>query len=95
MHGQALDVGARLGELAAAEGLAVEHVAVRPVAQRPAEMAALHVLNLRTWRHDPMASGFDGDELDALDDALVAIARGGPAEPVEQDLGELVVAAPS
>ena len=56
-------------------------------------MAALHVLNLRSWRRDPEAADFDGDELDALDEALVAIARGGPAEPVEQDLGELVVAA--
>ncbi len=92
-HGQALDVGGRLGELAAAAGLTVEYAGVRPVAQRPAEMAALHVLNLRSWRSDPAAMGFDADELDALDDALAAIARGGPAEPVEQDLGELVVAA--
>ena len=38
-------------------------------------------------------TAIDADELDALDDALVAIARGGQAEPVEQDLGELVVAA--
>jgi hypothetical protein len=53
-------------------------------------MAALHVLNLRTWRRDREAADFDDDELDALDEALVAIARGGPAEPVEQDLGELV-----
>jgi hypothetical protein len=37
-----------------------------------------------------MAASLDADELDALDDALVAIARGGPAEPVEQELGELV-----
>jgi hypothetical protein len=62
-------------------------------AQRPAEMAALHVLNLRTWRYDPLAGGFDADELDALDDALAAIARRGPAEPVEQELGELVATA--
>jgi SAM-dependent methyltransferase len=92
-HGQALDVGSRLGELAAAQGLLVEHAGIRQVEPRPAEMAALHVLNLRTWRHDPAAAAFDADELDGLDDALVAIARGGPAEPVEQDLGELVVAA--
>ncbi len=92
-HGQALDVGARLADLAAEAGLHVERAAVRPLEQRPREMAALHVLNLRTWRHDREAADFDGDELDALDEALVAIARGGPAEPVEQDLGELVVAA--
>jgi SAM-dependent methyltransferase len=94
LHEQALDVGSQLPELAAAAGLTVEHAGRRPVAQRPAEMAALHVLNLRTWRHDPLAGGFDDDELDALDEALVAIARGGPAEPVEQELGELVAAAP-
>jgi SAM-dependent methyltransferase len=92
-HGQALDVGAQLPELAAAAGLRVEHAGRRPVAQRPAEMAALHVLNLRTWREDPEARGFDADELDALDDALVAIARGGAAEPVEQELGDLVAVA--
>ena len=89
-HGQALDVGSQLAELAAAAGLRVEHAGRRPVTQRPAEMAALHVLNLRTWREDPGAAGFDADELDALDDALADIARGGPAEPVEQELGELV-----
>jgi SAM-dependent methyltransferase len=92
-HGQALDVGARLAELAAEAGLTVERAAVRQLEQEPREMAALHVLNLRSWRRDPEAADFDDDELDALDDALVAIARGGPAEPVEQDLGELVVAA--
>jgi SAM-dependent methyltransferase len=91
LHEQALDVGSQLPELAAAAGLRVEHAGRRPVAQRPAEMAALHVLNLRTWRQDPAAGGFDPDELDALDEALAAIARGGPAEPVEQELGELVV----
>jgi trans-aconitate 2-methyltransferase len=92
-HGQALDVGSRLAELASAAGLALEHTGLRSIAPRPAEMAALHVLNLRVWRNDPVAADFDGDELDALDDALVAIARGGPAEPVEQELGELVVVA--
>ena len=89
-HGQALDVGTRLADLAAEAGLQVERAAIRPLEQRPSEMAALHVLNLRTWRRDREAADFDDDELDALDEALVAIARGGPAEPVEQDLGELV-----
>jgi len=92
-HGQALDVGARLDELAAEAGLVTERAAIRPLQQKPREMAALHVLNLRTWRHDPEAADLDDEELDALDEALVAIARGGPAEPVEQDLGELVVTA--
>jgi trans-aconitate 2-methyltransferase len=92
-HGQALEVGARLADLAGEAGLVVEHARVRPLVQRPGEMAALHVLNLRGWRRDPEAADFDDDELDALDEALVGIARGGPAEPVEQDLGELVVTA--
>jgi trans-aconitate 2-methyltransferase len=100
LHGQALDVGSRLGYHAAAaiedDGLVLEHHGVRPVTQRPAEMAALHLPNLRTWRTDPLAeAAFDPEELDALDDALLAIARGAPCEPVEQDLGELVLAAPA
>ncbi len=92
-HGQALDVGARLAELAAGTGLVTEHAGRRELSQPPREMAALHVLNLRTWRSDPQAADFDEDELDALDAALVAIAHGGPAESVEQDLGELVLCA--
>jgi trans-aconitate 2-methyltransferase len=92
-HGQALDVGARLAELATGSGLVVERAGIRPLVQKPSEMAALHVLNLRSWRRDPDAADFDDDELDALDDALVAVAMGGHAEPVEQDLGELVVTA--
>lgn len=91
-HGQELDIGARLGGLAAGTGLVVEHEGTREVLARPAEMAALHVLNLRTWRHTDYArGGFDEDELDALDEALVAVARGGPSEPVEAELGELVL----
>jgi trans-aconitate 2-methyltransferase len=54
------------------------------------------VLNLRTWRTDPFAArAFDPDELDALDAALVGIAHGGPSEPIEQDLAEVVVARPA
>src|SRR4029079_10540093 len=62
-HGQALDVGARLAEHAATAGLALEPTGLRSIAPRPAEMAALHVLNLRVWRNDPVAADFDGDEL--------------------------------
>jgi SAM-dependent methyltransferase len=96
-HGQALDVGQDLGRIAAeslrpGSGLAVEHVAVRPWHPPVVAMATLHVLNLRTWRDDPFAAGaFDADELDALDDALSAIAHGAPSEPIEQDLAEVVV----
>ena len=92
-HGQPLDVGSRLRELAAEAGTPVVHAAIRPLRPKCREMAVVHVLNLRTWRNDPAAADFDADELDALDQALVTIARGGPAEPIEQELGELVVTA--
>jgi len=92
-HGQSLDVGARLVELARGSGLAVEHHAIRPLRPDVRAMAALHVLNLRTWRDDTVARGqFDGDELDGLDAALVELAHGrAAAEPIEQDLAELVL----
>ncbi len=93
-HGQALDIGARLAELAADSGLEVAHTGVRELRPPVAAMAALHVLNLRTWRRDPYAEyAFDDEELDALDEALAGIAHGGPSAVVEQDLGELVLQA--
>jgi SAM-dependent methyltransferase len=93
-HGQALDVGARLAEVADGCGLEVLRAGVRELRPKTVEMATLHVLNLRTWREDDFArAAFDPDELDALGTALSAIAHGGPAEPVEQDLGELVLQA--
>jgi trans-aconitate 2-methyltransferase len=94
-HGQSLDVGRDLrliAEDALSPGLVVEHAAVRPWHPPVAAMATLHVLNLRSWREDRFAArAFDPDELDALDAALVGIAHGGPSEPIEQDLAEVVV----
>ena len=93
-HDQALDVGRRLAEMGQESGLRIEHQVIRPWHPPIAEMAALHVLNLRTWRDGRYATAaFDPDELDALDEALVAIARGGPSEPIEQDIAELVLVA--
>lgn len=93
-HGQALDVGAVLADTVAAAGLTVEHSAVRAWHPPLAEMAALHALNIRTWRGDSYAAGaFDPDELDAIEAALVEIARGAPAEPIEQELAEIVAVA--
>jgi SAM-dependent methyltransferase len=94
-HGQALDVGRQLGELGATvPGLQVVHNGVRTWNPPLRPMAALHVLNLRTWRGGRYAgAAFDPDELDALDEALVEIARGRPAEPIEQDLAEVVLTA--
>ena len=96
LHGQSLDIGARLAELAGRSGLEVEHHAIRELHPGLRSMAALHVLNLRTWRRDSRAQGaFDDDELDGLDAALVEIAHGrAGAEPIEQDLAELVLVHP-
>jgi len=92
-YGQALDIGARLAGLAAdaGDGVRVVHAGTRRLRPPVHLMARLHVLNLRTWRTDPVARGFDSGELDALDAALTAIASGAPAEPIAQDLGELVL----
>jgi SAM-dependent methyltransferase len=92
-HGQSLDVGARLAEIGADAGLRVEHSAVHSWNPPPTAMAALHVLNLRSWRDGRYAaSSFDPDELDGLDAALVEIAHGRSCEPIEQDLAEVVLA---
>lgn len=92
-HGQALDIGARLVALAGACDLRIEHSATRSLRPPVPAMAALHALNLRTWRTDPYArAAFDADELDALAEALADIALGRvDAAPIEQDLGELVL----
>lgn len=91
-HGQALDVGLRLGEITASSGLTTVHHAVRTWNPPVRAMAALHTLNLRTWREDGYAAqAFDPEELDALGEALAEIARGRPSEPVEQDLAEAVL----
>lgn len=91
-HGQALDIGARLAGLGAEAGLAVEHADVVRWHPDSAAMARLHVLNLRTWRHDPfVAASTDPAELDALDAGLLAIAGGRPSARVEQALGEVVL----
>jgi trans-aconitate 2-methyltransferase len=96
-HGQALDIGARMGELAARSGLQVEYQAIRQLHPDVRAMAALHVLNLRTWPHGAVAgSQFDDDELDGLDAALVEVAHGrSGAESIEQDLAEVVLRLPA
>jgi SAM-dependent methyltransferase len=96
-HGQVMDIGSRLDEIAGGSGLVMERQIIRSWHPPVTAMAGLHVLNLRTWRHDAFARAeFDPDELDSLDAALLDIAQGRhPAEPIEQDLAELVLSAPS
>jgi trans-aconitate 2-methyltransferase len=92
-HRQDLNIGARLPPLARGCGAQVVHSGLRRMYPPPAAMAALHVLNLGTWRDDPLARAeFDANELDRLDRALEAIASGdAESAPIEQDLGELVL----
>jgi SAM-dependent methyltransferase len=91
-HGQALDIGVRLAALGTAAGLAVAHADIVAWQPAPAAMAALHVLNLRTWRRDPFVAGTVAPaELDSLDADLVAIARGRSCARVEQSLAEVVL----
>lgn len=93
-HGQSLDVGAGLADAAARAGLEVEYAVIESWHPPTDAMAALHVLNLRTWRDGEFArSAFDGEELDALDAALVSIAKGAPSEPIEQDLALIAATA--
>lgn len=95
-HGQELEVGAVLGDLAApavARGARLLHAGRRRLLVPAASMSRLHVLNLRTWRNEPFAArAFDAAELDALDAWLVEAASGrAELPPVEQELGELVL----
>jgi SAM-dependent methyltransferase len=90
-HGQALDIGDRLADLAVGSGARVLHAGIRRLRPPVAAMARLHALNLLTWRADPAAGHIDRGELDALYADLTAIAGGAAAEPIEHDLGELVL----
>jgi trans-aconitate 2-methyltransferase len=90
-HGQALDIGDRLADLAAATGARLLHAGTCGLRPPVPAMARLHALNLRTWRTDPAAGHLDAGELDALEAELTAIAGGAAAEPIEHDLAELVL----
>lgn len=94
-HGQSMHVGQCLGELASSVGLLLLHSRVRRFTRPAKIMAELHAMNLPTWRKDPQAlEHFDAKELAYLEVELGRIARGqSPAEPIEIQLGELVVAA--
>ena len=83
-YGQDLNVGSDFGRLIEGTGWTVLESRV-VVLEKPARtMAALHAMNLRTWRQDPYASErFDARELDELECALTAIADGSEsASPV-------------
>lgn len=96
-HGQQLQIGAHLEVALTATPWRIEHSAVRALTLDPRLMARIHVMNLRTWRHDPAAIAlFDPAVLDDLDARLSAIAHGTTpcAAPVRNELRELVVRLP-
>ncbi|MBN1609459.1 MAG: class I SAM-dependent methyltransferase [Polyangiaceae bacterium] len=92
-YGQDLNVGSNLERLIEGTGWSVQQSRV-VVLQKPAGiMAALHAMNITTWRHDPYASEhFDSRELDELECALTAIADGRvPAPPVRNGARQAIL----
>ena len=90
--GQAMDVGARVDAAIRCTAWRVRVSRVRSLSPEARTMARLHVMNLRTWRHDPAAvEAFDPAELLRLEEELSAIADGRVAvPPVRQGLREIV-----
>jgi len=91
-HGQQLRIGAHLEAALARTPWRMEHSAVRALLLDPRLMARIHVMNLRTWRHDPAAIAlFDTAALDELDLGLSAIAEGAThCAAVRNELREIV-----
>lgn len=82
-HGQRVDVGARLNSAFAVTPWRVLDSRVLDLEFRGADMASLHLPNLRTWRHDDFAKRtFDPRELDEMEASLERIAGGGEPDVV-------------
>jgi SAM-dependent methyltransferase len=90
--GQALDVGRRVDAAIRRTAWSVRVSRVRSLSPDARTMARLHVMNLRTWRHDPVAAeAFDAAELSALEEELAAVSEGRvAAPPVRHALREIV-----
>jgi SAM-dependent methyltransferase len=96
-HRQQLRIGAHLEAALTATPWRIEHNSVRQLNLEPRLMARIHVMNLRTWRHDPAAIAlFESAALDDLDVQLSAIAEGATrcAAAVRNELRELVLRLP-
>jgi trans-aconitate 2-methyltransferase len=90
-YGQALRIGRELAELATGAGWRVELTRIIPVPISGAQMARLHVENIRTWRNDPFAVGhLDPDELGEIEEGLDAIAGGRDEATVVASMGQMV-----
>ncbi|HET9955000.1 MAG TPA: methyltransferase domain-containing protein [Polyangiaceae bacterium] len=101
--GQAMYIGREFGDIAEralreaetamGPSVRIAHVSERRFEVEARNMAELHLMNLRTWREDPVAkAAFDADELDHLDRGLSDILHGQvTVPPVQLGLGELVL----
>jgi SAM-dependent methyltransferase len=92
-HGQRMQIGPHLEAALSGTPWTIEHSEARLFTLDPRLMARIHVMNLRTWRHDPAATAlFSAAALDDLDASLTAIADGAvTAAPVKNELREIVV----
>ena len=74
-HGQTLQVGAVLEDGFAGSGWSLVESQRRLLEKPAADMAELHLANLRTWRDDEYARrAFDSGEIAALEASLEQIA---------------------
>ncbi len=94
-YGQRMYVGRELAAIArgAARHWVVEHSQVASSLLPAADMARLHLLNLRTWSQDPFArANYEDSELSALDSSLEQVASGAvESAPVSLGMGQLVL----
>lgn len=91
--GQAMDAGALVdAAVRRSSGWSIRISRVHSLAVDAGRMARLHLMNLETWRHDPVAAEiFDPAELDRLEQGVAAIAEGRVAAPaVRHELREIV-----
>jgi SAM-dependent methyltransferase len=94
-HGQDLHVGRALPALAREAGVEVVRDAVARMALPGHRMAALHHLNIQTWRHDAfISSHYTPAELDTLEAELRELAaHPDPAVFVDYHMRQMVIAA--
>ncbi len=94
-YGQRMYIGLELARIAREAGSAwtVEHAEVAPFELPATDMARLHVMNLRTWSHDPFARAHYAEaELNELASDLDEIALGeARAAPVAVGMGQVVL----
>ena len=92
-YGQDLNVGSDFERLVEGTAWTVEESSI-VVLEKPARvMAALHAMNLVTWRNDPYASDhFDSRELGELERELSAIAEETePSAPVRNEARQAIL----